>query len=88
MTLSGAVPIPGLKLSSGIDPAGFNLDLISVKDELSAQTEWFPLQGEVDEIHGFTNLLLVVAVGNLVSDLYIPGSLGSFSVRFGSVAFR
>ena len=52
--------------SPGELPAGLNLDFVRVNDELSAQTGWFPLQRAVDEVHGGTNLLLVVAVGDLV----------------------
>ena len=37
-----------------------------MNDELSAQAERFPLQGQVDEVHGLTKLLLCLALGDLV----------------------
>src|SRR5687768_11013544 len=54
------------RLRSRIAPAALNLDFITVNDELSAQTEWLPLQGQIDEFHGVTKLLLVIAVSDLI----------------------
>jgi hypothetical protein len=66
VTLPGTVPIPRLNLSSRIELAGLDLNFVRMNDELSAEAKWFPLQRQVDEVHGFTNLLLAFTVGDLV----------------------
>ena len=37
-----------------------------MNDQLSAQAKRFPLQDQIDEIHGLTRLIFVVAVGDLI----------------------
>ena len=44
---------------------GLDLDFVRVDDELSAEAEGFPLQGQVDEFHGLARLIVVAAVCDL-----------------------
>ena len=55
----------GLKVSRGIVWVGLDFHFVRMVEELSAQPKRFPLQGEVDEIHGLTSLCASRAVGDL-----------------------
>jgi hypothetical protein len=55
----------GLELRSGIDGMGFDLDFVGMDDELSPESEWLPLQDQVDEYDGFARLIVVAAACDL-----------------------
>ena len=55
----------GLRLRSGIDFAGLDLNFVAVSDELGTEAKRFPLQDQVDDVHGLTRLIVAVAVRDL-----------------------
>ena len=54
-----------VELRSGIGLTGLDFYFIAVGDELGSESERFPLQDQVDEVHGLARLIVAIAVGNL-----------------------
>ena len=55
----------GLWLRSGIDLTGLDFYLVAVSDELGTEAERFPLQDQIDDVHGLTRLIVATAVRDL-----------------------